>query len=109
MALIILAIIGGVISGLTFATVMFDATEEFFFSVLLGILTGCIILIMFCITPFNQKQITKIYQLKEIEKSVYYKSPTSDKVVVNIETSSGVKSKSFDIDIVSFKTTNMED
>lgn len=67
MALIILAIIGGVISGLTCGIVIFDLTEESFSSVVLGVLIGCIIAILFGLTPFNQKQITKIYQLKEIE------------------------------------------
>lgn len=100
-----LAIIVGIVFGLIFGIVIFDLTEESFSSVVLGVLIGCIIAILFGLTSVTQKQITKIYQLKEIEKSVYYQSSTSDKVVVNIETSSGVKSKSFDIDIVSFKTT----
>ena len=93
----------GFIFGLICAAAICCATEEPFFCV--SILSGCIIIAMFCSSPLNQKQITKTYKLKEIEKSVYYQSSTSDKVVVNIETSSGVKSKSFDIDIVSFKTT----
>ena len=93
----------GFVFGLICAAAIFFATEEPFFCV--SLLSGCIIIAMFGLSPLNQKQITKTYQLKEIEKSVYYLSPTSDKFVVNIETSSGVKSKSFDIDIVSFKTT----
>lgn len=99
-----LEIVGFVFGLICAATICF-ATEEPFFCVSLSILSGCIIMAMFGLSPLNQKQITKTYQLKEIEKSVYYQSPTSDKFVVNIETSSGVKSKSFDINIVSFKTT----
>lgn len=95
----------GFIFGLICAAAICCAIEEPFFCVSLSILSGCIIIAMFGSSPLNQKQITKTYKLKEIEKSVYYQSSTSDKVVVNIETSSGVKSKSFDIDIVSFKTT----
>lgn len=83
----------------------FDAIEEPFLFAWFGGMIACIIVAMFCLTPLNQKQITKTYQLKEIKKSVYYQSPNSDKIIVNVKTSSGVKSKSIDIDIVSFETT----
>ena len=83
----------------------YDAIEEPFLFAWLGGMIGCIIVAMFALTPLNQKQITKTYELKEIKESVYYQSPNSDKIIVNVKTSSSVKSKSFDIDIVSFETT----
>lgn len=67
MTLVILAIIVGIVFGLICGIVIFDLTEESFSSVVLGVLIGCIIAILFGLTSVTQKQITKIYQLKEIE------------------------------------------
>ena len=67
MPLVILAIIVGIVFGLICGIVIFDLTEESFSSVVLGVLIGCIIAILFGLTSVTQKQITKIYQLKEIE------------------------------------------
>ena len=67
MTWISLAIIVGIVFGLIFGIVIFDLTEESFSSVVLGVLIGCIIAILFGLTSVTQKQITKIYQLKEIE------------------------------------------
>ena len=105
MSLFIFAMIIGMIIGLICGIAIFKEIDDPFLFALLGGVAGLAIVALFGLSPLNQKQITKTYQLKEIEKSVYYQLSTNDKIVVKIETSGAVKSKSFNPNIVSFKTT----